>query len=494
MGGVHWIASLDHLQMQAIDGRPVLMSPHILTCFDLFLLRESVRASRDAPYRRLQDITRYSRPAFTSNVIAEFRSLLTTHCNFVKSDADVPANVLRVFGKRVATRIAERRMLHSVRQQYGHVVITRQCRDVESTPEGNWVPASTASTNRLDREAKEPRLLHFFPRAVYEVTYNDPGGQFSQSQLALLMEMPSESDVDEFKPVRLLIGPDGCKTAPPDSHTADMLIAEGWKYCWIPLTPDRPHNLRYGIQGKRKQYGLRHRISITTHAAMGQDLGALVTKVTLPTTDSRYSLWMPSQVVVLLSRTFYAKDIYFIGTPRETADGLLNALFARSQYTEYMSRVIDALTGAYVNPMNHVAQVVDIARFYPFRACDLPIPTDRSGVVYIIMSLRDGKTTYIGQTKHLNKRIVQHNTMYGSQQTADPSLQPWALLAIICGFEGDRETMFRVESSWQKRRNDLTVMRGPLSPDFVCKLGEQLLQLRPYQGLRYIQCGRFVTS
>jgi hypothetical protein len=107
MGGVHWIASLDHLQMQAIDGRPVLMSPHILTCFDLFLLRESVRASRDAPYRRLQDITRYSRPAFTSNVIAEFRSLLTTHCNFVKSDADVPANVLRVFGKRVATRIAE---------------------------------------------------------------------------------------------------------------------------------------------------------------------------------------------------------------------------------------------------------------------------------------------------------------------------------------------------------------------------------------------------
>jgi hypothetical protein len=119
----------------------------------------------------------------------------------VKSDADVPANVLRVFGKKVATRIAEERMLHSVQQQYGHVVITRQCRDVESTPEGNWVPASTASTNRLDRKAKEPHLLHFFLRAIYEVTYNDPGGQFSQSQLALLMEMPSESDVDEFKPV-----------------------------------------------------------------------------------------------------------------------------------------------------------------------------------------------------------------------------------------------------------------------------------------------------
>jgi hypothetical protein len=41
-----------------------------------------------------------------------------------------------------------------------------------------------------------------------------------------------------------------------------------------------------------------------------------------------------------------------------------------------MSRVIDALTGAYVDPRHHVAQVVDIAKFYPFRACDLPIPTD----------------------------------------------------------------------------------------------------------------------
>ena len=38
MGGVLWVASLDHLQMQAIDGCPVLMLPHILTCFDMLLL------------------------------------------------------------------------------------------------------------------------------------------------------------------------------------------------------------------------------------------------------------------------------------------------------------------------------------------------------------------------------------------------------------------------------------------------------------------------
>ena len=109
---------------------------------------------------------------------------------------------------------------------------------------------------------------------------------------------------------------------------------------------------------------------------MGQDLGALVTKVMMPTTDSRYSLWLPSQVVVLLSRMFYTKDIDFIGTPQQTADTLLHALFIQSQYAEYMSQIIDALTGAYFNPRNHVAQVIDVAKFYPFWACDLPVPMD----------------------------------------------------------------------------------------------------------------------
>ena len=111
MGGVLWIASLDHLQMQAIDGRPVLMSPHIFTCFDLFFLRESVRASHDAPYRCLQDITRYPRHAFTQDVIAEFCLLLKNNCNSVNSNADVPTHILRIFGKKVATHIAEERML-----------------------------------------------------------------------------------------------------------------------------------------------------------------------------------------------------------------------------------------------------------------------------------------------------------------------------------------------------------------------------------------------
>jgi predicted GIY-YIG superfamily endonuclease len=446
----------------------------------------------------MQEITRYCSSLLTSAVVAEFRSSLENNCNFVSCDTDVPPHILRVFSKKVATRIAEQRVLQSARRQYGQNIIIRQSEDVEATPEGCWVPATEPSRKSLDRKAKEPRQLFFFPRALYEVTFNDPNDHFSQSQLALLCNVPTAEDVNEFRPLQLMIAPNGCQIAPPNSKTPDDLVAEGWKFCAVPVAPDRPHNLPYSVQAKRKQYGLRPRISITIHASMGQDLGAIVTRVTLPTTDTTYSLWLPSQVVVLLSRTFYAKDIYFVGTLDETSNALIHALQIKSQFTEYMSRLIEHLTASPSSSPYTTTPAppipFDLPKFFPFRVSDLSIPNDTSEIVYLLLSLRDRKTTYIGQTKHLSKRILQHNTTFGSQQTADPSLQPWALLAIMCGFENNRTLMLRVEAAWKTCRTNLTAQEGPLSPNTICKLGMQLLCMPPYEHLRFVQCGTLSYS
>jgi predicted GIY-YIG superfamily endonuclease len=301
--------------------------------------------------------------------------------------------------------------------------------------------------------------------------------------------MPTATDVALFKSVQVLIAPNGCKIAPADDVSSEDLINEGWRHGVVPTTPDRPHPLRHGIQGKRKQYALKHRIAITIHASMGQDLGSLATKVTLPTTDPRYSLWLASQVVVLLSRTFYAKDIHFIGPVEETTNALVHALRIQSQYSEYMSRLMDYLTGQSLHPTDVHSQVFDVPRFFPFRMSDLPIPNDTSGVVYLLISLRDFRTTYIGQTQRLNDRLKKHNSRHGSVQTADPSLQPWALLCIICGFESNVTNMRIVEAAWERQRTDLTTKEGPLSPDTVCNIGKQLVTRHPYRRLRFFLCG-----
>jgi hypothetical protein len=58
------------------------------------------------------------------------------------------------------------------------------------------------------------------------------------------------------------------------------------------------------------QYCLRPRIASTIHSGMGHDVSKLVTRVSQ--SDPDYTLWEKAQVVVLLSRTNFAKDSYHI--------------------------------------------------------------------------------------------------------------------------------------------------------------------------------------
>ena len=58
LGGVLFICTLDHAQLQPIEGRPFLVSPMTLSCFTFIRLKESVRASGDVKLQRIQNIER----------------------------------------------------------------------------------------------------------------------------------------------------------------------------------------------------------------------------------------------------------------------------------------------------------------------------------------------------------------------------------------------------------------------------------------------------
>ena len=68
--------------------------------------------------------------------------------------------------------------------------------------------ASEYISKQLDQKLKESRSLLFFPGAKYETTYNKEG-ESSQSQLALLIEVPSQSDLDVWRNIKVLIVPPG---------------------------------------------------------------------------------------------------------------------------------------------------------------------------------------------------------------------------------------------------------------------------------------------
>ena len=53
MGGVLIISTMDHTQLQPVNGRPFLLATHVITCFRMIKLECSVRASGDPYFQRI---------------------------------------------------------------------------------------------------------------------------------------------------------------------------------------------------------------------------------------------------------------------------------------------------------------------------------------------------------------------------------------------------------------------------------------------------------
>jgi predicted GIY-YIG superfamily endonuclease len=328
------------------------------------------------------------------------------------------------------------------------------------------------------------------------MTYNDPAIGFSQSQIAILREMPTADDVSTFQPVAMLLAPSGCKAMPDGIIEVDELLDHGWKPVMVgSVAVARVHTFSHGIRGRRLQYGFRHRIAATIHAVMGSDFNKLITSVS--TMDSRYRLWEKEQVVVLLSRTFVARNTIFVGDKEDTIRALARTIQNRTQYTEYISHLLTTLCGSSRDGMALDAPFVrnDII---PFRPIDIQLPQEGSGYCYIIVSLQDMGTTYIGQAMSLVHRLNQHNRGVGSRQTADPRLRPWSLISFVCGFDRDRHLMLRFESDWERRRESMLASGAISSPEQIADVARMIMTEWNQEGiasdLRYVLAGTFTID
>jgi predicted GIY-YIG superfamily endonuclease len=224
---------------------------------------------------------------------------------------------------------------------------------------------------------------------------------------------------------------------------------------------------------------------------MGQDLPSIVTRVTSEEEDSDYYLWTKEQVIVLLSRTHYAKDIIFVGDPLKTAEALADCLGHVSQYTDYMSHIMDVLSSP-SDCAEHV--VIDPYRYNPFRMCDYQIPNSMSSFCYNLVSLGDPThtTSYIGETNNLAHRFAVHNQRNGATTTKDIALIPWALLGYVTGFEGnERSERQRFETAWKGLRDRKQYQyKRQLNPQEIGGLAVALIKNNcDYRNLSYVRCG-----
>ena len=63
----------------------------------------------------------------------------------------------------------------------------------------------------------------------------------------------------------------------------------------------------------------------------------------------------------------------------------------------------------------------------------------------MLTSIRRQSYSYIGETKYLRTRLREHNSGYGSLSIEPSYLRPFAVMAYICGFNGQKILRLFVE-------------------------------------------------
>ena len=98
---------------------------------------------------------------------------------------------------------------------------------------------------------------------------------------------------------------------------------------------------------------------------------------------------------------------------------------------------------------------------------------------------------YIGSTNDLIRRLSEHNSGFGSNQTAPPSLRPWALLAYVTGFDGDKRARLNFENRWiQAKEEYISDLNYVHTVEGILMLATDLIPLfMPLYKLRLVKCG-----
>jgi hypothetical protein len=256
----------------------------------------------------------------------------------------------------------------------------------------------------------------------------------------VLLTVSDAATLSAFRDIDVYVAPAGTKTLPECQLTEAGLLTCGFRKSKVGMVPERAHNFwKQGIKAKRRQYGLRHHIASTIHSAVGHTVPKLATEL-----GAVNSVWERAMVVVLILRVRKASDLIFVGDAETNVEALMGGLNVRNQYDEYMDHIVSVLTGEVP------ASQALLLGHHPFRYKDIPIPMDRSGVVYILVSQKDGRSMYIGNSRNMVQRLGQHNAGIGSLESAPREKRPWGLYAYITGFAGNRGLMEAVEGHWQR--------------------------------------------
>ena len=470
-GGILIIGTMDHTQTQPINAMPFLMSTLMLTSFTFVKLNESVRASEDAPFREFQQLTRTNPYVLRENLEmkARFLELAGNIFEYVDSfdDPKIRKNMSLVFARKSkvknATALHVESLISNLRANDDNEYYIRHSIDsqVRGSSRSEWSNASQITKRSLNNQLKEPETLVLMPWGIYEITTNASDSSYNQSCLAILVDMPPESDLDKFGSFSIWVAPPGTQYIDfldddddgNDRPTKDQLKAMQWKEVTIGTAMESAKPCPGGYQGKRKQYSLKHIGACTINKSQGQTIPQ---GLAVEISSNETCPWEKEQVVVVFSRTKTSSSTIIVGDKSFVLRKLWELVTTANQWTLMMENVLDILTiNADHDPF--IPRSIEYRSNYPFDMCHVPIPSDSTGYIYLLVSHRNKDFSYIGETQNFNQRFSNHQSGNGAIGTANPEHRPFHPAGIITGGGKLSEKPFRLylEAAWRQARNEL---------------------------------------
>ena len=167
------------------------------------------------------------------------------------------------------------------------------------------------------------------------------------------------------------------------------------------------------ICGVSKKYLLKH----IGASAINNQTGKTVSGLCAVEFSEEYCTWEKPQAVLILSRTRQGTDTIISGNKELAINKMWELITLGNQFTPYIE---DLLTTLSVNSSSErVGTVVNYTEMFPYRTCGIFLPTDSSGYIYFLVSVKYFQRDCIGKTQNIYQRLNQNTSGYGVEDTAE---------------------------------------------------------------------------
>lgn len=206
-GGKLVIATGDPLQLPPVEGRPIWLSTHMVSTFNIVQLRHYVRSAHDQDLRNILELLRC--PEVKEENAGRLCEIVCRRCRFVPSFSDAPRNAMRVVSTRNAEREVACAFIGDVRRD-GNIVKDLMATDEVEATTGSWKLAQSHISVSLDRKLLENHHLQLFEGALVRMTHNQNHAPlYSQGQMAFVQSVPDEQLPYRDQKLKLALVPPG---------------------------------------------------------------------------------------------------------------------------------------------------------------------------------------------------------------------------------------------------------------------------------------------